>query len=1129
MGLMRARRLVLAVVVWLCVVVGGLVLGGVSAFALSTHVFGGSFGGEGVGNGQFKEPSGVAVNAATHDVYVVDRGNNRVELFSSAGVYVSQFDGSAAPSGVFSAPSAIAVDNSGNPLDPSAGDVYVVDTGHNVIDKFSSAGTYIGQLSETTGGASFGELFGVAVDTNGVVWVYQASGEIDSFSDALGNVYLSSRVSPFGTSPGFAVDSADDLYVDRGSSHFAKLSSSGEVLIENLEGEASTGAAVDVSSGEVFIENETTVGTFDSSGGLLARFGAGHLTRGSGIAVDPAGSTVYVADSTADVVGVFSAAVLPDVSTGAASGVHPTSATLNGVVNPDGIQLTDCHFEYGTDTSYGQSVPCVPAAGSIPADSSEHAVSAELTGLVPGGSYHYRLVASNASGINVGSDVIFQTPPPPSIDSAAVTNVTGSSADLTARINPNGLDTTYHFEWGASTAYDTSVPLSAADIGAGSADVSVSTRLSGLSAGTVYHWRVLATNESGTTSSGDHTFTPYASVGGGLPDNRAYELVSPVDKSDGSIDGGTSSSVWESSVDGSRMAFSSSHAFADAQTGSYEVQPYVASRGAEGWSTHAQVDPVSFSSDLSKTVVRESPSARESRKEDLLVGGIGSSLGLYQRVNVTPPGVALGLTTFEGASADLSHVVFEETAQLTADAPEGEIPSLYEWVGGVLRLVSVLPDGAAMGGGGSAHFVSEDGSRIVFNGSLGLYLREGGVRTVQVDASQGPGTGGRGLFQAASSDGSRIFFTDDPGLTSDSVPGSGKNLYEYDVADGRLTDLTSAVQVEIAGSTESNGEGVFGVSSDGSYVYFVATGSLASGATAGQPNLYVWHEGTTTFITTLEKGEHGEGDSLDWLSTSQSSSVRVSQDGSHVAFNSLRSLTGYDNTDVNTGKADTEVFVYDALTKRLVCASCNPSGASPTGPTVLSAGATRLSTGLSRPFYRPRFLSADGSRLFFNSPDALVPQDTNGKEDVYEYENGRVYLISSGTSREDSFFLDASASGNDVFFRTTQQLVPQDRDPRFDVYDARVGGGFPPPVSSVACSGEDCRPAPVMSVLGVPGSAVFSGAGNLVPSPQAPVAKAKKPKRKAKGKRRRAKHGRGKRSVRGARRVARGHSTGKRG
>ncbi len=363
---MLRRRLGLVALVSLCALVGGLAVGGGSALALNEHLFSGSFGGEGSGNGQLTGPSGVAVNDATHDVYVVDAGDNRVEQFTSAGAYVAQFDGSAAPSSVFSSPSAIAVDNSGNVLDPSAGDVYVVDTGHSVIDKFSSTGTYLGQLSETTGGAVFGELDGVAVDASGVVWVYQShggAGEIDSFSDALGNEYLATVQSPFGASPGFALDSEGNLYVRRGSGAFGKINSSGEALIEEIA--FATAAAVNLSSNELFLGQERSVEAFTSTGSLIERFGdeqgVAHLRAVSGIAVDPSSGTVYVADSTADVVAVFGAVVVPDVTTGAASNVHAGTVTLNGTVNPDAIQLSDCRFEYGSDASYGQSAPCVPA------------------------------------------------------------------------------------------------------------------------------------------------------------------------------------------------------------------------------------------------------------------------------------------------------------------------------------------------------------------------------------------------------------------------------------------------------------------------------------------------------------------------------------------------------------------------------------------------------------------------------------------------------------------------------------------------------------------------------------------------------------------------------------------------
>src|ERR1700677_628504 len=195
-----------------------------SAQALEVHRLQSSFGSAGAGPGEFERPAWMAVNDSTNaiaepaagDVYVVDRGNNRVERFSSTGTYLGQFNGSgtyedieeavkvktdtAAPTGALSGPKEIAVDNSGSPLDPSAGDVYVVDEGHGVIDKFSPEGAYLGQLTGPppctaqnpcksggpfeAGGTSARSLEGVAVDPSGPLWVSTGHGPIYSLTDA---------------------------------------------------------------------------------------------------------------------------------------------------------------------------------------------------------------------------------------------------------------------------------------------------------------------------------------------------------------------------------------------------------------------------------------------------------------------------------------------------------------------------------------------------------------------------------------------------------------------------------------------------------------------------------------------------------------------------------------------------------------------------------------------------------------------------------------------------------------------------------------------------------------------------------------------------------------------------------
>jgi hypothetical protein len=637
-----------------------------------------------------------------------------------------------------------------------------------------------------------------------------------------------------------------------------------------------------------------------------------------------------------------------------------------------------------------------------------------------------------------------------------------------------------------------------------------------------------------------------------LPDCRAYEQVSPVDKNGGVVgQPGLPGYIWRSSVDGRRMAFSSGQAFADSQTSGAAANSYVASRSAGGWSTHALlpsqatltglsfVPVTAFSPDLSSYVLTIGGLVNGEDEPQLVAGeprGIrnlfvrSTDSGASRLVDVTPPDVVPPSTgaTFFAASPDLTHVFFIEDAKLVPGAPEGET-LLYEWSGGAVRVVENSAHEPLFSG--NVLEISEDGSRAIVTGTnCGLCLREaGGERTVQIDASQGPGPGGGGELEAASGDESRVFFwaPASSGLTSDTPTGgnpeANTNLYEYDAASGRLTDLTPDSEAEVRGGP--------GVAGDGSYVYFVAEGALAGAAVVGQPNLYVWHEGTTSFIATLNPEAFETGDTTDWTRVPQNfnnRTARVTPDGTELAFTSFNRLTSYDNRDAFTGQPDREVYLYDAVTRRLVCASCNPSGARPVGSALLDDPSFSEALGRSLSDEPPRLLSSDGARLFFESEDALVPHDTNGEKDVYEYANGGVHLISSGTSGDESRFEEASPSGDDVFFASTQRLVGQDIDSQYDLYDARVGGGFSALAVPVACGGETCRGAPSSApATQAPGSATFYGAGNLAAPGAVPVTsppKAKQPK--AKGRHRpRKKRRRGRRTP-GARH---GHSTGKRG
>ncbi len=239
---MSVRRLTLAGVVTLCcaLLAGILALACAPAFAAKRHVPGvpASFGSAGSGEGQFNEPTGVAVNDATGDVYVADKGNNRVEWFNSTGSqFEGQITGSIGPPQPLSSPEAVAVDNSGSALDPSKEDVYVADVGNRVIDQFTATGTYVGQLRETTGGALFGELRGVAVDAEGNVWVYDSNANIDEFTDtgSFVKTFNTERGTTAEDAPAFAVDSLDDVYVVFGAEQLGKYNASFQQLFERTD------------------------------------------------------------------------------------------------------------------------------------------------------------------------------------------------------------------------------------------------------------------------------------------------------------------------------------------------------------------------------------------------------------------------------------------------------------------------------------------------------------------------------------------------------------------------------------------------------------------------------------------------------------------------------------------------------------------------------------------------------------------------------------------------------------------------------------------------------------------------------------------------------------------------------
>jgi hypothetical protein len=1113
--------------------------------------------------------TGVAVDndplsSSYGDVYVVDEGHTRVEKFGASGNFILMFGGH--------------VNENGEDI-CRAGEACKL---------YAATGSEDGEFSYMpaygfNGFISVGRAGDVYVGDNGRVEVFEASG---AWKENISLAGLSTEARP----TALAVDTAGDVFLkDAGvagvhefepngtekSTKFDELSTSVTALALDTNPKSSA-------YGDVFVGDSSGgfhILQYDSSGKELASFAAKTVTgENGGLAFSNTTEELYASDSSAGIWIIPSPAPGPVIDSESATPELSGAATLEAQVNPEGNETT-VHFEYVDDAHFNAggytnatSTPPV-TVGSTPIFQ-DQLVSAHPT-LVPGTVYHYRVVASNSQGTATGEDQSFQETPPALIAGPWASNVAATSVTIGAKINPQGTNTTYRLEYGTSPSYG---HVFTGSVGEGKGDVLVSRHIQELEPVTTYHFRIVTNNEVGTWQSTDHEFTTQAASGElALPDGRAWELVSPADKHGAMIEPEGRGLV-QAASDGHGIAYVVNEPITERPAGNFSLGDQVVSvRGVDGWSSREYgvsqklsekenephppfIDNTLtdvFSSDLSQVAIEPGPGLREplspkatERTLYLYDNAKSMFLPLVTPVNV-PPGTkfAGAVSEYRGtaqemqfiaATPDMRHVVFQSPLVLTPEAIEGACgppyevcpQNLYEWSGGRLALVNIGPEGKPLQSDVGAflgrkstdiiHAISDDGRRIVW-AEGDLYRQRSNTMYVRdmVDGKTVQFGGLQARFETASSDDSRVFYWE-----------SGE-LYVFDVATGKSSDVTA---------NHGPGEGkagvidgfIMGAGEDGTTVYFAATGVLAPGAVRGDDNLYVSHYNgrgwATTLIATLSKTDEffGERDPFSVIVFWERMGARISPNGRYIAFMSSRSLTGYDNRDALSGQADEEVYLYDAVSGRLVCASCNPSGARPIGMYVQFGGAgplvdreefwrehwiaanlprwhTKQSTVPYPPAqYQPRYLS-DSGRLFFNSSDALVSQDSNGLMDVYQYEpsgvgsctgtsrtfnersGGCVDLLSSGTSSQESAFMDASESGADVFFVTAEKLVSEDYDTAGDIYDAHECTASVPcraaPVSPPPCtSGDSCKaaPSPQPEIFGPAPSATFSGTGNVI-------------------------------------------------
>jgi hypothetical protein len=905
--------------------------------------------------------------------------------------------------------------------------------------------------------------------------------------------------------------------------------------------------------------SEQHVIELDTSGALVDTHGVGStLSNPTGLGLNAGSVRMYLADGGNSRVFILEDLPAPSVAIDPATNVTSDSADLSGTVNPNGPPAVSWRFDTSTDGSSWGPLSVDQDAGN---GTSDVPVSGSMTGLVPNTTYFVRLVATRPFNAPTASAPIQFTTGAlaPDVETLPANDVSTTHATFRAMIHAHNTATTYHFEYGTTTAYGSIFPVGDADAGSRNALIEVVQRIDTLGSGTAYHYRVVAENQEGTAFGNDQSFTtttppppsssrPGIPGAGFLPDDRGWELVSPPEKHGNDVL--ANSSRTRAAGDGDAASFASLGGFGDVQ-GFGVATEYLSVRTGQpatnGWAVHAitpKQDPLTFlavsqnrdpeyvgefSADLAKGVFQSwSPVTEDANvanvsnlylRSDLRSSGPGSYELLTSCVacgtTPLPAGTAARLA---GASADFTHLIFESNSRLTSDTPLCSFPPafvalcplhLYESDHGVVRLAGILPDGTAaprsvagQGMASNTHYtpnaISADGARIFFtdNTATGdgfsgtLYMRQNHASTVQINASERtppdldpqPAT-----YWNASRDGSRAFFTTTERLTNDD-DNSAADLYMYDADNQHLTRLS--VDAELSDGP-GDVDGVIGVSDDGRYVYFIARGQLVDGGPAiDTGGIYLWHDGELSYVSesTIPALDTTVDLPNTWVLAPLAS--RVTPDGKHLLFTSWGGagrLAGYDHGNVcaqsGLGPGPEpchELYLFGAASRQLSCVSCDPTGAAATGNAEIF---TRQRTGAAATtWHLMHALSDDGRRVFFNTGDSLTSEDSNGKVDVYEYDvpTATVHLLSNGKDASDSYLMDASSNGSDVFFLTRARLTEWDIDQSYDLYDARIGGGLSEPTpTSPACSGDGCKGSLTPGLRdGTPSSSTFHGTGN---------------------------------------------------
>ncbi len=1079
-----------------------------------------------IGGGVLSRPTGVAVDAAG-DVYVVSEGTETVSKFSPTGQVLD----ADLITGVHQ-PEALAVN--------SAGDIYV-STDYDGTQEYGPSGACINNCASINGNEY--QDRGLAITLQGDVLVSdQESNKVVEYGPGSQHQLIQELGSfelPFGIAVG---ETQHALYV---ADFVGKT-------VDTFEGgqtpEAPDTGAAEVKGTTAILHGTLNPGVSAKTGWYFAYNDDGSCVGGGTTPVEEAEgrdlseskeagglevSTTYTVcivsqNKYGREYGSPLSFTTSNVGSESFSDVGQHGATVSARLNTGGL-ATSYYVEYGSTSAFGSSTP-VRVTGEGEGTVS---VSARIEALQSYSEYHFRVVASNSEGAEErGEDLAFRTLPAPinGLPDERVYEMVDPADNLNQDVyRPEGEQ-----ELKGNEGYGTPRPIQVA------ADGSAVSFEAGATVG-------------GDGSSGKFEGTQYLatrSVGGGWsqrtlsPDGRDDYFVGL----DRELDAG----VIIDDIDGlsalSALIPENSYfmIYACMDLGSGCRTPEEPSRtGVSEFAPLFTVKPPDRTGYAFGTDDQEVNAGDGEGSAPLFAGGSsGFTSLLFEANDALIPG--------EGS---IERELREDVEREVADGEDHSY--LYDSVGGKLALIDVLPGSQGVPAGTVAshaifgatavnepkpnlpdfsNVISADGSRVYWTDLASgadegrVFLRENpgapvspvdseGHCLVSADACTVPVSAGAARYWTSAEDGRFAFYTE------------AGALYRFDAVTGVSEALTK---------NTANVIGVVGTSENGEDAYFVAEEAVGSihgpGGTVpqqGEPNVYLSDHGTVTFVATLAfiDGKavepiddiHYTVEVGDWVAGLGNRTAEVTPDGGGLVFMSSERLktVGFPDGVPNAGLQ--EVYLFQAGSDELFCVSCSPSGETPPAhyKGVHGPGAAAFAAVSWSDTYEPQWVSDDGNEVFFDSVVPLVPQDTNGKQDVYEWERegtgscttgsgangGCLYLLSSGSSEQASWLLGSSSNGEDVFIVTRSRLTPNDGDEADNLFDVRAYGVRP--VEEGACTGTGCQgvPAPPPT-FATPPSVTFEGVGNFPPpvatkagkSTQKTVVKCRKPRVRKNGK-----------------------------